>query len=570
VRRADPGELFEALIWLDGFYASAEGLMRPQGLSINGQPDFEGIAAWIFDVFLNSRLNDLDIDTCKRNVVHAIQQTQEWKAKHGLATGTTAATPFASQASINRGEFLASLHRLHVFYKAWSGLQRPDGLSINGRPDFEGIAAWLFGSYLNNRLDDVAPEEAWDRVVEEIRHSVEWRVQTRRPVDARSLHGKHLAGYQGWFGTPADGQSYGWDHWFGGAPIASLANFDLWPDTRELFEGELAPTEMVLAHGGPAKLFSCHIPRTIRRHFDWMADAGIDGVSLGRFAAGTVDDQSRNRLDHLLVNLRAAAEVAGRVFFVWYDLTDCSPVSFVADVRRDWTHITLDLGMTRSPSYLHHHEKPIVGIWGAGAEGRPGSPAEWIELISALRNHPASAAMVLLGGTRGWRTDAIWDPVFAAADIVAPWSVAAYGDEAGADQYRREHIEKDLLVIAARGQEYLPILFPGFSWHNLKRGTVPINGAPRRGGRFYWRQVYNAVDAGVTNLFTAMFDEVDEGTAIFKIAEAQRDVPIHGTFLTLDADGETIPSDWYLRLAGAAGRVLRKEQPLTPQIPISP
>ena len=69
----------------------------------------------------------------------------------------------------------------------------------------------------------------------------------------------------------------------------------------------------------------------------------------------------------------------------------------------------------------------------------------------------------------------------------------------------------------------MPVVFPGFSWHNLRRRR--LNQIPRRGGAFYWRQVWNAVDAGATMLKTAMFDEVDEGTAMFKLAPTAAKLP---------------------------------------------
>ena len=53
-----------------------------------------------------------------------------------------------------------------------------------------------------------------------------------------------------------------------------------------------------------------------------------------------------------------------------------------------------------------------------------------------------------------------------------------------------------------------------------------------------------------------MFDEVDEGTAMFKLTETARATPVEARFLTLDADGDALPKDWYLRLAGEAQRVL--------------
>lgn len=44
----------------------------------------------------------------------------------------------------------------------------------------------------------------------------------------------------------------------------------------------------------------------------------------------------------------------------------------------------------------------------------------------------------------------------------------------------------------------------------------------------------------------AMFDE---GTAILKAAARRNDAPDQGYWLTHDADGAQLPSDWYLRLA---------------------
>lgn len=96
----DPAEVLETMNWLDRFYQSQEGLGRPEGLSRNGKPDFEALAAWIFDVFLNSRLTGLDLATSKRNITHAIQQTPEWQLKHtGAATVLPIAEPFSLQIS---------------------------------------------------------------------------------------------------------------------------------------------------------------------------------------------------------------------------------------------------------------------------------------------------------------------------------------------------------------------------------------------------------------------------------------------------------------------------------------
>ena len=112
------------------------------------------------------------------------------------------------------------------------------------------------------------------------------------------------------------------------------------------------------------------------------------------------------------------------------------------------------------------------------------------------------------------------------------------------------------------------MVFPGFSWHNLHEGE--LNQIPRRGGRFYWRQVYNAIDAGAVMIYGAMFDEVDERTAFYRLAPTTAELPVEGSFVPLDIDGEVLPADWYLQLAGEATRMVRGELPITSTRPIDP
>jgi hypothetical protein len=60
-----------------------------------------------------------------------------------------------------------------------------------------------------------------------------------------------------------------------------------------------------------------------------------------------------------------------------------------------------------------------------------------------------------------------------------------------------------------------------------------------------------------------MFDEMDEGTAIFKCAN---DLPA-GVQL---CDCEGLPTDYYLWLTGQTGRLLRGEIPFSRQQPVRP
>jgi len=101
------------------------------------------------------------------------------------------------------------------------------------------------------------------------------------------------------------------------------------------------------------------------------------------------------------------------------------------------------------------------------------------------------------------------------------------------------------------------------------KGDQP-NKIPRNRGEFLWRQACNARAAGATVLKIAMFDEVNESTAIYKVAAKRSDAPDQGYWLTLDADGYDLPSDWYLRLAGEITKMFHGEIPLSYEMPDNP
>jgi hypothetical protein len=112
------------------------------------------------------------------------------------------------------------------------------------------------------------------------------------------------------------------------------------------------------------------------------------------------------------------------------------------------------------------------------------------------------------------------------------------------------------------------VIFPGFAWSNWKDGYADKpNQIPRRGGDFFWLQAYYTTLLG-TGAYIAMFDEFDEGTAIAKAATSKHYAPNGKYFLTLDEDGIKMSSDFYLRLAGAATRMIQAQANLTQSVPI--
>ena len=107
------------------------------------------------------------------------------------------------------------------------------------------------------------------------------------------------------------------------------------------------------------------------------------------------------------------------------------------------------------------------------------------------------------------------------------------------------------------------MIYPGFSWDNLQQLPPGTSTISRLGGEFLWRQFYAAGNLGLNMAFVAMFDEVDEGTAIFKVSNVP---PTQARFVTYDGK----PADWYLRLTGEGTKILAGERPNTATIPITP
>jgi hypothetical protein len=77
---------------------------------------------------------------------------------------------------------------------------------------------------------------------------------------------------------------------------------------------------------------------------------------------------------------------------------------------------------------------------------------------------------------------------------------------------------------------------------------------PRQRGQFLWSQFLGAKKAGASMVYVAMFDEVDEGTAIFKCAN-NVPVGVKSKFVTYDG----LPSDYYLKMVGAGAKLIRGE-----------
>ena len=392
-------------------------------------------------------------------------------------------------------------------------------------------------------------------------------------VDPSTLEGKVMCGYQGWYNTPSDGAGRGWYHYKrSGRFEPGYCSIDYWPDVGELESEEKYQTAFTLPDGQPAFVYSPFNSRTVRRHFKWMRDSGIDGAFMQRFVVEVSNNTpGRNHFDAVLNSARQGAEQYGRVYAVMYDLSGVG-LDQVSRVTNDWKHLTGDLGVAGSNDlrYLHHKGRPVVAVWGIGFnDGRRYTLANCLSLVHDLKE---CGLTVMVGVPSYWRTlsgDCLNDPlvhqILQAADIVSPWSVGRYSDDSSTDAYTANVWARDARWCYDNNLDYLPVVFPGFSWHNMKPES-PSDLIPRRGGQFFWRQFYRCVGAGCRMIYVAMFDEMDEGTAIFKCTstDAGTPVPVDGsTFLNYKG----LPSDHYLWLTGQGRRMLRGQIPLGSSLP---
>lgn len=78
------GEVVQAAQWLHEYYKSDAGLKRPNGLwrEDQKQPDFEALGAWIYDIYLNARVEGKSEEEARKLITDAIQGSDEWRRVH--------------------------------------------------------------------------------------------------------------------------------------------------------------------------------------------------------------------------------------------------------------------------------------------------------------------------------------------------------------------------------------------------------------------------------------------------------------------------------------------------------
>lgn len=432
-----------------------------------------------------------------------------------------------------------------------------------------------------------------------------------QPYD--TYRGLVMAGYQGWFGTPDDGCSHGkqWYHYQekGKFEPGVLRNsIDYWPDMRE-YEKTYTPGKFFFQNGTgqAATVYSAYDKSSVLLHFKWMQQYGLDGVFMQRFVGEVINNPAgKDHFDKVLENAMEGSNTYQRAICVMYDLGGFmndgrTTEKVLVDAQNIKDKYQLDNRDAKQKFYLYEKEKPLIVLWGVGFnDNRSYSLNDIRELMTGLKEKGFS---IMLGVPTYWRdrrNDALNDSqlhdLIKAADVIMPWFVGRYDNNNYSNFY--DLIAQDIKWCKENKVGYAPLCFPGSSDRNMHPNN-DVNS--RKSGEFFWKQLHYCIKAGAQMLYIAMFDEIDEGTAIYKCLN-QKDVPgniAEDDYWVLYEDGsysertmektglsgnnwcrqaremnitfqgidDTLPTDYYLQLTGEARAMLRGDKSLSESLP---
>ena len=472
-----------------------------------------------------------------------------------------------------------------------------------------------------------------------------------------TYRGLVMAGYQGWFGTPGDGSpmtavpNQGWYHYRESEqfrPGVLRNSIDFWPDMSEYDkkyvvgdgDGTGYSSPFILPDGSHATVFSSYDESTVLTHFRWMKEYGLDGVFMQRFVGEIQDAKHKDHFDTVLKHAMKGSNQYQRAIAVMYDMggvTASNPSmaeSMVKDAQELMDQYKLKDRSTQK-YYLFENGKPLLALWGIAFNDDSHPKPSYLEpYIDRLI---AQGWAIMLGCPAYWRQgggDCVTGSehtklisLIKKCDAFIPWYVGRYGYDNFTGDDWQSRIKQDISTAKGYSTDdhivvYAEHIYPGGSDRNMH----PNNGYPdgdatqtgyRYGGKFYWSQFYHDIKAGVQAVYVGMFDEIDEGTAIFKqmtVSQVPSNVPYNKNsvpstygyatdddyWVTYTTDGsyrmnskeqtgtsvvwsrlasdldirfqgidDDKGTDWYLKLTGAGAKMLRGEIKMSSSIPSS-
>lgn len=432
-----------------------------------------------------------------------------------------------------------------------------------------------------------------------------------------SYQGLVMCGYQGWFACNEDGSKYGpqwahysqkWDFPRFFQPGVGRCGIDMWPDVRE-YEKTYEAANFELPDGTKPRVFSSYDESSVNLHFKWMKEYGISGVFMQRFASQINNETAKELSDKVLSSAMKASNQHSRAICMMYDCvglgSECPVDYLIEDIRKisqQYNFFDRDAGQKY---YLYHNGKPLIALVSVD-ENSSYTVADAQKIVDACQEMGFS---IMVSGPTYWREGGGDVPysteglhaLIRDADICTPWYVGRYDHDgtAGAhggkfSQFKETVVKGDKAWLDQNGVEFAPLCFAGYSDRNIHPNNKVFK---RAGGDFFWSQVYNSAQLGCKMIYVAMFDEIDEGTAIFKCLR-QSEVPSNEYFqdyyvvfengayrrsttpvevtgngnwcklaselnITFTGIEDNLQSDHYLWLAGQAGKMLRGEIPMT-------
>ena len=376
---------------------------------------------------------------------------------------------------------------------------------------------------------------------------------------AGDVVGKITVGYQGWFACIGDGAPINaWWHWSQNesqAPTPSNQNLKAWPD-MSIYTTGYRTGYANLGNGSAPNLFSSYDQSTVNAHFSLMQQHGCDTAALQRFDPNGSEGPTRNAVT---AKVNTAAQQYGRKFYVMYDASGWTNMK--TEMPADWTNVMSQYAS--SSAYAHQNGKPVVGIWGFGFNdaNHPWSAADCLSVVQWFKDQ---GCYVMGGVPTYWRTGVSdsrsgYQSVYSAFNMISPWMVGRIGSAADSNNFYTNVNVGDQSYCNSNGIDYQPCVLPG-----------DLSARQRAHGDFMWAQFYNMVRVGAQGIYISMFDEYGEGNQILNTAPTQASVPTNSGLLSLDEDGTACSADYYLRLTGDGGRMLKGQLALTATRPTPP
>ncbi|MHA4809766.1 glycoside hydrolase family 71/99-like protein [Flavitalea flava] len=372
------------------------------------------------------------------------------------------------------------------------------------------------------------------------------------PSPKGDVVGKITVGYQGWFACKGDGSPIdAWWHWstdWSKIPAKDVIGISAWPDVRD-YQNTYATGYANLGNGDPATLYSSFSDQTVDVQFSWMQQFNIDVAALQRFNPNGIEGPIR---DAVTAKVKTAAEKYARKFYIMYDVSGWTNMQ--SELKTDWTNKMKTY--TSSSAYAKQNNKPVVCIWGFGFSdnNHTWSAAACTDVINWFKNQ---GCYVIGGVPTHWRDQnsdsrPAFIDTYKAFDMLSPWMVGRIGKIMESDNFYANVNTADLSFCKTNGIDYQPCVLPG-----------DLSQKQRVHGDFMWRQFYNMTRLGVQGIYISMFDEYNEGNQIAKTAEDISMIPQGSNFIPLDEDGTACSADYYMRLTGDGGKMLKGEIKLT-------